>query len=522
MRIHPTSAPHISTGTLIATFFLMLAFAPLHAWPQLGTPAASSQGTTATQLPLSGRSAQSGSVATTESAIPGTTTSVNTINPSVQVQGPFSGSVSGTPFSGRLSLQEAVQRGLRFNLGSVGLSQLVQQAHGQSRVARSALLPNVTGSLAETVEQLNLRANGVRVTSPIPGFGIPSIVGPFNFFDLRARLSQNVVDLTAWNNYRSSSEIVNADRLSLRDARELVVLAVGGAYLQVIAAGARVRSAQAQLETAKALYEQTLQQRKVGLMAQVDVDRSEVQMLTQKQRLASLQNDLAKQKINLARLTGLPPNNHYELSDDVPFAAAPSQDLDEALKLAYAQRADLKASERQIRAAQHTVSAARAERLPSLSLAGDYGVIGLNPAQSHGTFSLTGTLRVQLWQGGRTEGNIEQANASLNQRRAELDDLKRQIEAEVRNAYLDLEAASSQVEVSKRNIQVTQEAMELTKQKFEAGVSDNLELVQAQESRAVADLDYINSLFAHNLAKLSLARATGSAAENLAQFLSTR
>lgn len=522
MRIHLSSAPHASTGMLIATFFLILAFAPRHAWPQLGAPAGGSQGTATTQLPLSGRTAQSGSVATTQSAVPGVTTSVNTVNPSVQVQGPFSGSVSGTQFSGKLSLQEAMQRGLRFNLGSVGLAQSVQQAHGQSRVARSALLPNISGSLAETVEQLNLQANGVRIKSPIPGFGIPSIVGPFNFFDLRARLSQSVVDLTAWNNYRSSSEIVNADRLSLRDARELVVLAVGGAYLQVIAAEARVRSARAQLETANALFEQTSQQRKAGLMAQVDVDRSEVQMLTQKQRLVSLQNDLAKQKINLARMTGLPPNNHYELSDDVPFAAAPSQDVDEALKLAYTQRADLKASERQLRAAQHTVSAARAERLPSLALAGDYGVIGVNPAQSHGTFSLTGTLRVPLWQGGRAEGDIEQANASLNQRRAELDDLKRQIEAEVRNAYLDLEAASSQVEVSKRNIQVTQETLELTKQKFDAGVSDNLELVQAQESRAVADLDYINSLFAHNLAKLSLARATGSAAENLAQFLSTR
>jgi outer membrane protein TolC len=461
-------------------------------------------------------------VAATQSSVPGTTTSVSTINPSVQVQGAFSGSMTGTQFSGRLSLQEAVQRGLRFNLGSVGLSHAADQAHGQSRVARSALLPNINGSLAETVEQLNLKANGVRIKSPVPGFGIPSIVGPFNFFDLRARLSQSVFDLTALNNYRSSSAIVNADRLSLRDARDLVVLAVGGAYLQVIAAGARVRSARAQLETANALYDQTLQQRKVGVVAQVDADRSEVQMLTQKQRLVSLQNDLAKQKINLARMTGLPPNDQYELSDDIPFAASPSLSVDEALKLAYSQRADLKASEFQLRSAGHTMAAARAERLPSLSLAGDYGVIGTNPAQSHGTFSVTGTLRVPLWQGGRAEGDIEQANASLNQRRAELDDLKRQIEAEVRNAYLDLEAASSQVEVSSRNVQVTQETLELTKQRFAAGISNNVEVVQAQESRAMADLDYINSLFAHNLAKLSLARATGSAAENLPQFLKTK
>lgn len=481
---------------------------------QLGTSSASTQAATANQLPLSGRSAQSGSVTATQSPVPGTTTSVDTLNPSVQVQGAFSGSLTGPAFSGKLSLQEALQRGLRYNLGSVGLSLAARQAQGQSRVVRSALLPNFNGSLAETVEQLNLRASGVRVTSPIPGFGIPSIVGPFNFFDLRARLSQNI-DLTAWNNYRSSSEIVRANQLSLRDAYDLVVLAVGGAYLQVIAAGARVQSAQAQLDTANALYKQAHEQRKVGLVAQVDLDRSEVQVLTQKQRLVTLQNDLAKQKINLARMTGLPPTHQYEISDEAPYSPSPTAALEDALGKAFAQRSDLKAAEAQIRAAERTLSAAKAERLPSFSLGSDYGVIGTNPAQSHGTFSVTGTLRIPLWQGGRAEGDIEQANSALEQRRAELDDLKRQIEADVRNAYLDLEATSSQVEVAQRNVDVTKETLQLTRQKFDVGVTDNVEVVQAQASLAAADLDYINSVFAYNLAKLSLARAVGSAADTL-------
>src|SRR5258708_116686 len=200
MRTHSYSPIHKPTSTPIIVFFLLWDFVP-KAWSQLGSSTGSSQGATASQLPLSGRSAQSGSVTSTQSSVPGTTTSVNTINPSVQVQGPFAGSMSGSQFSGKLSLQDAVNRGLHFNLGSVGQSLLVKQAQGQSRVARSSLLPNVNGSLGETVEQLNLQANGVRIKSPVPGFGIPSIVGPFNFFDLRARLSQTV-DLTAWNNYR--------------------------------------------------------------------------------------------------------------------------------------------------------------------------------------------------------------------------------------------------------------------------------------------------------------------------------
>jgi outer membrane protein TolC len=492
------------------------------AFAQFGAPAATSQPRTSVQLPLSGRTSQNGSVTTTESAVPGTTTSVNTVNPVVQVQGPFSGSARSTaalPFSGSLSLRDAIQRGLQYNLGPVGLAQAVRQAHGQSIVARSALLPNLNGGLSENVEQIDLKASGIRIRTPIPGFNFPTIVGPFNFFDLRARLSQTLFDRTSLDNYRSASEVVRANQQSVRDARDLVILAVGGAYLQVIAAKARVLSAQAQLDTAVALYQQTLQQRKVGVVAQVDLDRSEVQELTQKQRLVSLQNDLARQKINLARITGLPPTEQYDISDNVPFTPAPVSPFEDLLRKALDQRADLKAAEAQVRAASHAVSAAHGEQWPTLALNGDYGVIGINPAQSHGTFSVSGTLSVPLWQGGRVKGDIEQADAGLKQRQAELEDTKSQIEADLRNAYLDIQAAAGQVEVAQRNVQVTQEALQLTREKFEAGISDNVEVVQAQEALAGADLDYINSLFAHNLAKLALARSMGNAEESLPDLL---
>jgi outer membrane protein TolC len=147
----------------------------------------------------------------------------------------------------------------------------------------------------EPVEQVDLAASGLHFKLPPSlGLSIPSVVGPFNYFDLRATLTQTVADMTAWNNYRSAKENLRANQLSGKDARDLVVLAVGGAYLQVIAAAARVNSARAQLETANALYQQTAQQRSVGLVAQIDVNRSRIQMLTEQQRLASLQNDLGK------------------------------------------------------------------------------------------------------------------------------------------------------------------------------------------------------------------------------------
>ncbi|HEX4769323.1 MAG TPA: TolC family protein [Bryobacteraceae bacterium] len=501
-------------------FIAVAAFAAaVHVDAQVSTQTAGQQ-TVANQLPLSGRGASNGSVAATQSAIPGTTSSVNTINTSVQTSGPYAGSASSAaiPFSGKLSFEEAIRRGLQYNLGAVGLNNAVRQASGLSRVSRSALLPNLNTTLSETVEQTDLQALGLRLSSPFPGVAIPTVVGPFNYFDLRARLTQTVADMTALNNYRSSKETVKADQFSMRDARDLVVLAVGGAYLQVIAAQARMESVRAQLETAEVEYKQASEKRSAGVLALTDLNRSEVELLTTRERVVSLENDNAKQRINLARLVGLPVTDHFQISDSIPFSPAPPMELEAALRQALSQRPDLQAAQTQIRAAQFTRSAARAERLPSLSLNADYGVIGTNPAESHGTFSVVGTLRIPIWLGGRTEGDIEEADAALQQRKAELEDVRGHIENDIRSAFLDLQAAAAQVDVARRNLDVTRETLDLTRQRVDAGVAEYVEMIQAREAVASANLDYINSVFSHNVAKLSLARAIGGAAENLRTF----
>lgn len=473
-----------------------------------------------TQLPLSGRSGQSGSVNTVQTPVPGLTSSVNTLNSSVQVQGPYAGSApSAKPFSGKLSFRDAIDRALDYNLGPTGLTEAIRQSRGQALVARASLLPNLNGALRENVQQTNLSALGVRVNVPIRGFNFPTIVGPFNYFDLRATLTQTIADLTALNNYRSAQELVKANEASLRDARDLVVLATGGAYLQVIAAQARVRSAEAQIQTAQALFKQAQDRRQVGLLAQIDVNRSRVELQTQQQRLATLQNDLAKQKINLARITGIPVTDAYSITDEIPFSPAPPMAIDQALKQALETRADLQAAALQVRAAERTRSAARSERLPSLALSADYGAIGTNPAQSHGTFTVVGTLRIPIWQGGRTEGAIEQAEAALDQRRAEAADVRGRIEADIRNAFLDLQSAGQQINVAQSNQEVARETLKLTRDRYEAGVADAVEVVQAQETVAGAELDYITAVFAHNLAKVSLARALGRADTTIAQFI---
>jgi outer membrane protein TolC len=495
---------------------LVAALAPSMSMGQLIGSAPAGNTSAATQLPLSGRTGQSGSVVAAQTPLPGTTTSVNTLNTTVQVSGAYAGSSSSVarmPFSGRLSLNEALERGLAYNLGAVGLATAVRQAKGQERVARSALLPNLNAALRENYLTEDLQALGIRVPF------LPSVAGPINYYDLRATLTQNFVDMTLWNNYRASQEVVRANGQAVQDARDTVVLAVGASYLQVIAAKARVESARAQLETAKAVYQQTAQRRQAGLAAQIEVNQNLVKQQTQQQRLATIENDLARQKINLARLTGLPPNDKYEISDNVGFSAAPAMPVDDAVKQALESRADLKAAEAQVRAAERSRAAARAERLPSLAVSADLGEIGPRLDEGAHTYTVAASLKIPIWQGGRAAGDIEQSEAALDQRRAELEDVRGRIESDIRNAYLDLQAAASQLDLARNNQGVARETLRLTREKFDAGISDSVEVTQAVEAVSSGDLDYITALFAHNLAKLSLARALGGAEKRVGDYL---
>ena len=483
---------------------------------QLGVPADTSPGPSAAQLPLSGRTTANGAVTAVQNPAPGATATVNTLNPVLEVQGAYAGSVPQGVATGEvlpLTLREAIRRGIEFNLGSMGFSNAVRQARGQAIVSRSALLPNIHGNLRETLQKINLAALGVR--SPL----IPPVVGPFNYFDLRATLTQALFDLTSLNNYRASKETAAAAEYLMADARDAIVLAVVGAYLQAVAAQSRVDAARAQLETARALFEQAEQQSREGLIARVDANRSRVEMQTQEQRLITLENDLAKQKLNLARMIGLPPGQQFMISDPMPESTVPPPTFDEALRRAFESRGDLRAAEAQLRAAERIRAAARAERFPTLSFSADYGAIGTNPSRAGSTYTVTGNLRIPIWQGGRAAGSIDQASAALEQRRAELADIRARIDQEIRTAFLDLESAANQIRVAESNRDVARQNLDLTRQRFEAGVADTAELVQAQETLATAEHDLITSAFSHGLAKAELARAMGRAEETIVQML---
>jgi len=236
-----------------------------------------------------------------------------------------------------------------------------------------------------------------------------------------------------------------------------------------------------------------------------------VELQTQLQRLTAERAEYAKDKIALARLIGLSSAQDLVLTNALPYAPLENLTLTEAITLASQNRSDLKAAQTQVHAAELSRKAAVAERYPTIDIDADYGLVGVNPASSHGTFSVTGALRFPIWAGGRSRGDIEQADAALQRTRAEYDNLRAKVEADVRTAYLDLNAAADQVSVAQSRRGLAQDELSQARDRFASGVADTVEVVQAQEVVSSAEQDYIASLNAHNLAKASVAHAVGQA-----------
>jgi len=436
---------------------------------------------------------------------------------------PFQGSASAGPPSDQpraLSLDEALKMGLRYNLGGITAAESSERAAGASVVARSVLFPNFSGGFRENAQQIDLQSFGFNFKFPAStGIAFPAVVGPFNYFDLRTYLTQRVADVNAIRSYQSAREEQRAAEFSSADAREIVVYVVTQAYLQVLAESARVDSAKVQVDSAQAIFQQASDRFNAGLSAKIDMTRSQVELQTEQQRLTNEQAEYAKEKIALARLIGMSPAQEFTLADKLPYAPLENITLEQALVLAAQNRSDLKAAEAQVHAAELTRKAAVAEHYPTIGITADYGVIGMNPANSHGTFDVSGQLQFPIWAGGHTHGDIVEAEANLKQRRSEYEDVRARVEADVRNAYLDLNAAAELVRVGQSRRDLAQDQLTQSTDRFSSGVADTVEVTQAQEVVASADSEYIADLNAHNLAKASVARAVGQAEKIMRDLL---
>ena len=420
-----------------------------------------------------------------------------------------------TPETLQLSLPEALDRGLRQNLALLLGGQGTRAARAERLRYLSDLLPNLKGGVSETAQQVNLAAFGF---SPGSFPNARSIVGPFALFDARLFYSQALVDWKAVQNTRAAGEAVKAAEYSYKDARETVVLVVTNFYLQIVADKSRVDAARAQLAGADAVYRQAIDLDKAGVAAGIDVLRAQVEMQVQQQRLLAVENDLQKQKLALARAIGLPLGQSFVATDTVPYHEAPAVNLEAVLEESFRNRSDYQQVQALVRAAELAKKAAQAERLPTVRLNGDYGDIGPRPSNSHGTFTASASLMVPIFQGGRARADILQADSLLEQRNAQLGALRNDIESELRTALLDLNTASQRVQVAESTVNLANEQLKQARHRLMAGVANTLEVVQAQEAVANATDTYITSVYAHNVAKATLARAAGIAEQTIKQY----
>jgi len=460
-----------------------------------------------------------GPVTSGASSAPQSSDAVSIPSPPSQSTSPYQGSVPGKLEPGviPISLQDAINRGLKTNLGLLLSSQDIQSARGERWKQLSALLPNVTTSTYVDGSQVDLAEFGF--SFKFPGITIPTVVGPFGYYDSRAYVTQSMLDLKSLNKTHAATQDLKAAQYTAKDARDLVVLAVGYNYLLAIADISRIESVSAQVNTAQALYNQASDQVQAGTSPAIDGLRAQVELKTRQQELIQAKNNLAIQKLALARAIGLAPGQLYDLTDKSPYEPFTAMRLEEALQVAYNSRSDFQAASATVRSYEYSAKAAKAGYYPTIAFSGDYGLAGTTDTLgTHGVFDVRGTLNFPIFQGGKVHGDVVEANAQLEQSRQRLENLRAQIDSDVRTAFLNLESSAEQVAVAKSNIELAQQTLDQSRDRFSAGVADTVEVVQAQEQVASADDNYISALYSFNYAKISLARALGLGEQSVREY----
>lgn len=446
---------------------------------------------------------------------------MSSAGPAIQTFAPsqsaaLSGSVPSGPATGQvleLSLQDAIRRGVKYNLGSIETGEDERTARGERLLALSALLPHVDVEVSENVEQNDLATLGLKVP------GVPHVIGPYSYSAASLSASQTLFSFESIQRLRAAHSAEQAAQLNYQDTLDAITLAVGNAYLQAVSDQSRIEAQEAQVSNARALYQQALDEMQAGTAPRIDVTRTEVQLHSEEYNLSVARNNFDLAKLRLARSIGLPLGQQFDLAGRLPYSDLESLSLDDALSTADRSRSDLRAALDREKAAERALSAAKGERWPTLGVNGDYGDVGQTFGHSHGTFGFAAGVQIPVFSGRRIEGDIVQAQAALRQRRAEAENLRGQVDYDVRSAFLNLGAAREQAAVAKQNVALASENLARAKDRFTSGVTNSVEVVEAEQAMASANDQYITSLYHHNLAKLSLARALGVARNDYQQYL---
>jgi outer membrane protein TolC len=417
-----------------------------------------------------------------------------------------------TPGALPLSLDEAIDRGLKRNLQIELVIQNERLVHGELLTAENNLLPSLTVKGHTETQEINLAAMGFKASS-LEAFGFPP--GTFNEIvkvnttEAQISANQQLFNLPAYYLYRAAQKASRVANLSTLNLRGGVTLGVGTQYLLALADAAQIENARSLEKADEVVLEQATDSHDAGVGTHLDVLRAQVQLQVQEQTLINAENTFAKDKIALNRLIGLPADQEITLTDPAPYAEYAELSLSDAMKLAFVRRKDLLSLQAQMEVATKTRKAVRSERLPTLAFDGYYGVLGETTGLYHGVFSATGKLSVPVFEEGQLRGEREVADAQVIGLRQQIESLRVAIEAEIRASMLDVESSNELVKVARSNVALATQELQDATDRFTAGVDDNLPVVQAQAVLAAAQSQLVNTLYQYNQSKLQLARNTG-------------
>lgn len=423
------------------------------------------------------------------------------------------------PTSGpvRLSLDDAISLGLQRNIRLLYDRQNQKSVRGLTLGVVNVLIPNLTINASSNAQELNLAAMGfggseigkLSATGLIPpGYTIATIV-KVDVTQASVKMSQTLFNLTDFELYRGTKNETNVVDLQMLSDRGDVVLTVGRLYLNVLADEANIENDTAQVKSAKTLFDQASEKQAAGVGVHLDTLRSEVQYQQRVQDLVSAQDTLAKDKIQLARVLGIPVGQELELTDKTPYQDLASMDLATAKATAYAHRKDYLSLQEEDKLDHHISKAVKYQRLPVLVFNGFYGVIGQTTGSYHGNFNAEGSLTFPIFNEAAQRGQQEVAEAQLRAVQQRESDLRVTIDAQIRAAMLDVNTAQELVKVAQSNVDLAKQELSDEQDRFSAGVDDSLPVVDAQSSVTSAQAQLVQSLYQYNVAKLMLARNTG-------------
>jgi len=406
----------------------------------------------------------------------------------------------------RLTLDQAVALAIKQNPTAQIAILTAAESEQDKNIARADLLPQVSAHISDEAQKVNLRAQ----FGGVPAFpGLPKTLGPFQLFSAGPSVSAPVFDLTLWQRYQAARNTASASKANSLSTREQVILLVVSQYIGTLRAVANVEASQSRVELAQALYDQAADLQKEGVGTGIDTLRANVELQNEKQRLLEAENDRETSLYALSRLLNLDPRQKVALADSLSFFETPQPDVEGSIEEALGNRQEWKALASQIKAAADQKKAAQALRLPNVRFDGEFSYVGNSGNTTLPTYTYEGSVNLPLFTGGRIHAQVVSADLEIRKLQEQRADLRNQIALEVKTALLNLDSARNEVQVASLGVQLSKEEVDQARDRFKAGVANNIEVIQAQDSLSRANDNQIAALYRFNQARADLARSVG-------------